>query len=737
MKHRLFLYAGLLVAVLSAGGCGSGGGGGGGGSAAAPPNNVPRFAYTANFNDNTVSIYTVNAATGQLRHNGYVAAGTNPGSVAVDPSGKFAYVANNGSNNVSTYNINASTGALTSVGPAVAAGTDPASVTVDPTGKFVYVANSFNGVGGNSVSAYRIDAPDGGLIRIDADPATAGIQNFPAGSVPRGITVDPAGKFLYVANGFDGAGGNSISVYAIDAVTGALTPVAGSPFAMGAGSAPRSITFDPTGRVLLIARNGNDSAAAQHINAATGAFSTGFASLLAGDGPISVAIDPSGKFVYVANNVSSDISAYTMDATNVVGAFTQIDCGGGAGCNGANFTAGINPTSVSVDPSGKFVYVANVNSDNVSTFAIDATTGALTALPTIAGRNGNLAMAMTRGTAAVVYTPKAVYVGNLASNNVSQYTVGASGVLSPMTIPTVTAGAGVISVIADLLGRYVYAGTGAATIAQFGIATDGSLAALTPATAAAGTSWSVPTAVDPMARYAYVAHQLDGNVRQYTVALDGTLAAMSTATVTAGTQPNNVIVDPTGQFVYVANAVSDNISQFTIGATGALTAMSTATVAAVDWPYGMAIHPSGRFLYVTNLNDDSISQYTIGTSGALTAMSIASVAAGAYPMSIAVDPRGRYAYVASRVGNSVSQYSISATGALTAMTIPTVTTALMSGPTAITVDQSGTYVYVANRFGGNILQFSIGADGALTPLGTASVSAGTDPVAIVTTATVQ
>ena len=48
----------------------------------------------------------MNAATGQLRHNGYVAAGTNPVSVTVDPSGKFAYVANFGGG-VSAYTINA------------------------------------------------------------------------------------------------------------------------------------------------------------------------------------------------------------------------------------------------------------------------------------------------------------------------------------------------------------------------------------------------------------------------------------------------------------------------------------------------------------------------------------------------------------------------------------------------------------------------------------------------------
>src|SRR6266496_3921033 len=111
---------------------------------------VPRFAYVTNAGDNTVSIYTVDAVTGQLRARGYVATGTNPQSVAVDPSAKFAYVANGGSSNVSAYSINAATGALTSVGPAVAAGTFPLSITVDPSGTFVYVANGSS----NNVSVY-------------------------------------------------------------------------------------------------------------------------------------------------------------------------------------------------------------------------------------------------------------------------------------------------------------------------------------------------------------------------------------------------------------------------------------------------------------------------------------------------------------------------------------------------------------------------------------------------------
>jgi 6-phosphogluconolactonase len=71
---------------------------------------VPRFAYVPNFSDNTVSIYTVNASTGQLRDNGYVLAGQGPGEATLAAS--FLYVSKFTSNSISAYSANPSTGEL-------------------------------------------------------------------------------------------------------------------------------------------------------------------------------------------------------------------------------------------------------------------------------------------------------------------------------------------------------------------------------------------------------------------------------------------------------------------------------------------------------------------------------------------------------------------------------------------------------------------------------------------------
>jgi YVTN family beta-propeller protein len=88
--------------------------------------------------------------------------------------------------------------------------------------------------------------------------------------------------------------------------------------------------------------------------------------------PRSGSVDPSGKFAYVANGDSNDVSIYTINAAT--GVLTPTG------------TIGARPgaMSVSVDPSGKFAYVANASDNSVSMYTINTTTGALTSLGPIA-----------------------------------------------------------------------------------------------------------------------------------------------------------------------------------------------------------------------------------------------------------------------------------------------------------------------------------------------------------------
>jgi DNA-binding beta-propeller fold protein YncE len=46
--------------------------------------------------------------------------------------------------------------------------------------------------------------------------------------------------------------------------------------------------------------------------------------------------------------------------------------------SGSPVAAGTLPVSVAIDPSGSFAYVANDNSNDISVYAVDVTTGVLT-----------------------------------------------------------------------------------------------------------------------------------------------------------------------------------------------------------------------------------------------------------------------------------------------------------------------------------------------------------------------
>jgi 6-phosphogluconolactonase len=364
-----------------------------------------QFAYVANLGGGTVSAYSIGANGALIPVPGSpFAAGSEPDSVAVDPTGKFAYVANGADNTVSAYSIGAN-GVLTPVpGSPFAAGAGPFSVAVDPTSKFAYVANQSDG----TVSAYSIGA-NGALTPVPDSP-------FAAGSNSSSVAVDPTGKFAYVANLFDG----NVSAYSIGA-NGALTPVPDSPFA--AGSFPNSVAVDPTGKFAYVANEFGNTVSAYSIGANGALTPVPDSPFAAGSFPDSVAVDPTGKFAYVANAGDNTVSAYSIGAN---GALTPV---------GSPFAAGSFPVSVAVDPTGKFAYVANELGNTVSAYSIGAN-GALTPVPGSPSGSVPLSVATTpRVPFASSFAKLQITAGRLPGFNLNEsFTLGAnSHGINPVT----------------------------------------------------------------------------------------------------------------------------------------------------------------------------------------------------------------------------------------------------------------------------------------------------------------
>jgi 6-phosphogluconolactonase len=330
-------------------------------------------------------------------------------------------------------------------------------------------------------------------------------------------------------------------------------------------------------------------------------------------------------FVYVANSGSNNVSAYSINTST--GTLSEI--------SGSPFAAGVGPTSMAVDPSGKFAYVANGGSanftDTVSAYVINATSGALTSAGTFSTQR-----------------------------------------LSPRSIAV------------DASGRFVYTANGGSRTAGFGVLAyaintgSGGLSPVAGSPFTAGTNPSA-VAVSPSGRFAYVTNQASGDDSAFAIELTtGALAAAGrTATESA---PLDVSVDPSGRFAYVVNF--DGISAYAINsATGGLTSVGP-TVAAGSVPVSIAVHPSGNFVYVTNVGSNDVSSYRIdATTGAPTSIGPAMVA-GTRPNSVAVASSGNYAFVSNGSSNDISVFAIDlATGALTPVGTPV---AAGTGPIAIT-----------------------------------------------------
>ncbi len=235
--------------------------------------------------------------------------------------------------------------------------------------KFAYVMLQFD-----TIAAFTINASTGGLTPVAGSPFGGSIS-------PLYGAADPAGKFLYAVV----PGTGNVYGFSIDQTTGALTAVPGSPFSLRA-SEPDVPIVDPSGSFLYITHL---DSCGDDCKGAISAFKIGpdgSLTEIAGSpyttdyGTMGIAVHPSGQFVFAVNGknccrTSVTVSVFRADATS--GALTQI--------TGSPFPAGESiPLFAAVHPNGKFLYVTEQNLPvgggaigGVATFSIDPTSGAL------------------------------------------------------------------------------------------------------------------------------------------------------------------------------------------------------------------------------------------------------------------------------------------------------------------------------------------------------------------------
>jgi 6-phosphogluconolactonase (cycloisomerase 2 family) len=336
----------------------------------------------------SVSAFIIDPTTGALSPvlGSPFSAGTHPSFVTTDKSGRFAYVSSLNSqetaDSIFPFSISATTGGLTAIpGNPVTGSADTGPILINPSDTFAYIEDGSNAV-------YAID-PTTGALTLSSNGGAGG------GKSQNDFTINPAGTIAYGTNiaGGNPPDGGAVIEFSIGATNGVLTSIA----TVAAGNSPFDVGITPNGDFAYVSDSegfgsvpgGTGGLSAYSINASTGALTPVAGSPFAtGNQPEIVTINPSGAFVYVVNYQDSTISGYAIDQTS--GALTPIA--------GSPFMVGSTIQDFKIDPSGKFAYAANVDDETLSGYTIDATTGRLSPIsgsPFPVGGSGPTSIAIT------------------------------------------------------------------------------------------------------------------------------------------------------------------------------------------------------------------------------------------------------------------------------------------------------------------------------------------------------
>ncbi len=295
------------------------------------------YVTTAKANPGLIDAYSVDYQSGALvaLADSPIPAGRNP--VAIVPTtssatgNQFLFVLNHDDSTVGTYGVGTD-GKLYAESTVNTTGSFPMAAAVDAAGKFLYVVYTFEnpytpaspGPGGISIFPISFTGSGGSEQVVLGTPSNVNIGNNPIG-----IVASKYGNFVYVVDAETPGGASPVGEvlgFKEDAGSGALTALPGT-------------NLKGTGTPLV---NG----------------------YVAGVSPSAIAENPLSTFVYVTDKVSNQLIGYVVQAN---GSLVPM-------VNGP-FTTGQFPVSVTIDPRGAFLYVANYNASTLSAYAISAATG--------------------------------------------------------------------------------------------------------------------------------------------------------------------------------------------------------------------------------------------------------------------------------------------------------------------------------------------------------------------------
>jgi 6-phosphogluconolactonase len=311
--------------------------------------------------------------TGRLSSLGLAAQVDRPTWLAVNPRVPVLYavseVGNDGTAEASvhSFKIAPTTGALEPLDTVGSGGGGATHLAVDGALQTVFVAN----YGAGNISALPLRA-DGGLEAVSSTQADYGTgpTNRQRSPHPHGLAVDPSHRYVLAAD----LGADRVFVYRIDQAAKTLAP-APHPFeALPPGSGPRHIIFLPDGKFAFL----NAELTAQVRSFAWDAkagrlrplqtLSTTAPNYGGDRSAAEIVASRDSRFLYVSNRGEDSLVAYAIHRrTGMLREIQRLPAGGKS------------PIGVAIDPSNRWMIVANEGANALSVFKVDPASGKLTA----------------------------------------------------------------------------------------------------------------------------------------------------------------------------------------------------------------------------------------------------------------------------------------------------------------------------------------------------------------------
>ena len=315
-----------------------------------------------------IYVYRFNPNKGEATFVSKTSGVENPTYMAVSKEQKYVYAVNENGNDqgsVSAFALDKKAGELKLINKQPSQGDNPCYISIDSTGKNVVVAN----YAGGNFSVFKTGA-DGSLQPAVQTIAHQGYGvNVKRQEMPHvhSVVFAPGEKQLFSCD----LGTDRVYKYNFDANSATEPLKAGDPeyVEVPDGSGPRHITFSADGRfAYVITELSGKVIVYENKNGQLTEIQTIESDNTKGKedkGSADIHLTPNGKFLYTSNRVTSnDITIYKV---NTDGKLLLV----------GHQPTGIHPRNFMVDPTGRFLLVANRDSNSIQIFVINKNYGLL------------------------------------------------------------------------------------------------------------------------------------------------------------------------------------------------------------------------------------------------------------------------------------------------------------------------------------------------------------------------